>query len=153
MTEPATDGGAVTDPTTRLTDEAVARLAEAEHHARYAERLAIPGAIPGANLDQIKSAIVKAELALLRAQFAAFKAEHPAPADRMTFDHAPEDCPRRVDVTTRTDTSTVYVHGDCVPAAECPCLTWAIADMRTAHDYGREHHPACDGTGQRKDER
>lgn len=34
---------------------------------------------------------------------------------------------------------------------ECPCYHWAV-DMRSAGDwYGKQHHPACDGTGQRKD--
>lgn len=70
-----------------------------------------------------------------------------------TFDHLPEDCPRRVDVTTADDgLNRVYVHGDCQPATNCPCRMWAIADIRNAHDLGHEHHPACDGTGQRKDQ-
>ena len=32
-------------------------------------------------------------------------------------------------------------------AADCPCLTWTVADMRQSH-YGTEHHLRCDGTGQ-----
>lgn len=38
------------------------------------------------------------------------------------------------------------------PPTACACYTWAIPDARTADWYGRQHHPACDGTGHRKDQ-
>lgn len=38
-----------------------------------------------------------------------------------------------------------------VVRAVCPCLTWAVTDIRTAV-YPNGHHEACDGTGHRKDQ-
>lgn len=33
----------------------------------------------------------------------------------------------------------------------CPCMRWAWPDAREAIRTNAQHHPACDGTGQRKD--
>lgn len=35
----------------------------------------------------------------------------------------------------------------------CPCMRWAWPDVREAIRTGAKHHPDCDGTGNRKDER
>lgn len=37
-----------------------------------------------------------------------------------------------------------------IAPSECVCRNWAVEDMRRAPEYGREHHPRCDGTGQHK---
>jgi hypothetical protein len=39
----------------------------------------------------------------------------------------------------------------CGAEIDCPCRNWAVQDIRTSNLWGIEHHPACDGTGRRRD--
>jgi hypothetical protein len=50
------------------------------------------------------------------------------------------------------DTQPADTEAPQLTPRDCPCRNWAVHDIRASNNWGIEHHPACDGTGQRKDQ-